>query len=365
MSKPENTELDSQTDFDTTAAVAEISADLFGQGGESGGSEEGGSDAGTKEAPENASSVEQPSSQPSPTTDVDKATQQSQPPSPDAAGSPPENSAEVQALGAPKSWSKEALADWATLPPRTQQEILKREEDFLRGITMYREGAELAQRYDKVVEPYKPILAAENIDPVQLFQSFAANHYLLSRGTEEQKLELAANLIQGYGIDFSKLITFVGDRVLEPADPRIAALEKEIAEMKSATSSRQQQEQVVAKQTLEKEIEDFAKDPAHPYFEELVNDIAQLFETRQASTLKEAYEKAVFANPVTRQKEIERLTVERASSLAAAEQAKQQKIATSTAADLRLDPKSGNGTVPLGSIDDTLRETMARLQSQG
>jgi hypothetical protein len=270
----------------------------------------------------------------------------------------------VQETGAPKTWSKEALADWATLPPRAQQEILKREEDFFRGISMYKEKAEVGDRYSQVVQPYAPILAAENIDPVQLFQSFAANHYLLSRGTEAQKLELAANLIQGYGIDFNKLIGFIGEQALEPVDPRVLALEKEIQQLKSGVQSRQQQDQETVVAKLNTEIEAFAADPANPYFAELVDDIAKIFEAGQASTLKEAYDKAVYLNPTTRQKELERLATEKAQALASEQQARQTKIARSTAADLSLDPKSRNGTVPVGSLDDTLAETMARIEGR-
>lgn len=351
---------DSQTDFDTTSAIAEISADLFGQGGESGDGVESGSDAGAKETPGSEKPVENPSSQP-PAEDKTGQHDSTAIPSDTEAGQSPQNSQEVQDLGAPKSWSKEALAEWATLPPRAQQEILKREEDFLRGISMYKESAEIGQKYSKVVEPYAPILAAENVDPVQLFQAFAANHYLLSRGTEAQKLELAANMIQGYGIDFAKLVSFVGDRIIEPVDPRVQALEQQIAELKSSVTSRQQQEEAAVKQQLEKEIEAFAADPAYPFFQELVDDIAKLFETGQASNLKEAYDKAVYLNPVTRQKELDRLTAAKAQELTAAERQRQEKIAKSSAADLSLDPRSQNGTVPVGTIDETLAATMARI----
>lgn len=344
---PKNIEdLSDQSELDTSAAIAEISADLFGQGGESEDAGGPSADAGVGESPEVPSPVEAASPQ-----------QSTEAPAED-------NTAAVQEVGAPKTWSKEALADWATLPPRAQQEVLKREEDFLRGITMYKEKAEIGDRYEQVVTPYKPILDAENIDPVQMFQSFAANHYILSRGTEAQKLELAANMIAGYNIDFNKLVSFVGDRIIEPADPRVAVLEREIQELKNAHQSRQQQDQEAVQAQLAQEIETFASDPAHPYFPELMDDIAKLFELGQATTLQEAYDKAVYMNPTTRQKEIDRLTAEKTTSLTAEEQARKDKIARSTAADLSLDPKARNGTVPLGSIDDTLQETLARVMAR-
>ena len=354
----QNTEqLSDQTEIDTSAAIAEISADLFGQGGEGG---DTGADAGAAEAPGKPNPVESPSSQQT----AGKTGQEDPSPTPGQSLTDAENSQQVQDTGAPKTWTKEALESWATIPPRAKQEILKREEDFLKGITQYKDRAEIGDRYDKVVEPYKPILQAENIDPVQMFQSFAANHYILSRGTEAQKLELAANMIAGYNIDFNKLISFVGDHIIEPADPRVAALEAEVRELRKGHESRQQQDMTAATERLSAEITAFAQDPAHPYFNELVDDISKLFETGQATNLQEAYDKAVYLNSTTRQKEIDRLTAEKSNSATAEEQARRDKIAKSTAADLSLDPKSKNGTVPIGSIDDTLAETMARIQGR-
>ena len=345
-------ELTDQSDLDTGAAIAEISADLFGQGSDNSDASQKSADAGPEADPSGPSGVETP-----PAQQPDKTGQEQ---SPDA----PDSSQAVQDTGAPKTWSKEALAEWATLPPRAQQEILKREEDFLNGITMYKTRAETGDRYSKVVEPFAPILQAENIDPVQMFQSFASNHYILSRGTEAQKLELAANMIAGYNIDFDKLANFIGDNILEPADPRVAALEQEIAALKQNQSSIAERELATQKQQIDGEIETFAADPAHPFFNELVDDIAKLFETGQAQTLSEAYEKAVYLNPTTRQKEVERLTAERIASQTTGDTARQDKIARATAADLSLTPKSRNGTVPIGSIDDTLADTMARIASR-
>lgn len=347
-----------QTDLDTSAAIADISADLFGQGGERGEAEnKGQTEAGAEASSAEPTAVEAPPSQQT----ADKTGQEPSSLAPDQS---PDNSQQVQDIGAPKTWSKEALQDWATLPPRAQQEILKREEDFLKGITMYKDRAEIGDQYEQVISPYKPILQAENIDPVQMFQSFVANHYILSRGTEAQKLELAANMIAGYHIPVDKLLDFIGDRVIEPADPRVSALEAEIRELKNANQSRQQQDQAAIQERLSKEIEAFAQDSAHPYFSELVDDISKLFEIGQATNLQEAYDKAVYLNPTTRQKEIDRLTALKSNSVSAEEQARRDKIAKSTAADLSLDPKSKNGTVPIGSIDDTLAETMARIQGR-
>ncbi len=342
---------DTQSDFDLAAATADISSELFGQGDEEG--EEGSAEG---EGSETSGGPSADASEASP--------QQDDKPAEDKPAEGEDNSAEVEALGAPKTWTKESLTDWAAIPDRAKQEILKREEDFLKGITQYKAGAELGQRYDTVVEPYKPILAAEGIDPVQMFQSFAANHYLLTRGTPQQKIELAANMLMGYQIPLPELLEHLADNPGSQVDPEIAALRKEIGELKNFQSKELSGRTEAAQATISREIEAFAADPAHPYFDELADDISKLFGSGMANTLAEAYEKAVFANPNTRQKELDRLTAASRDTAAAEEQARKDKIAKSTAADVTLTPKSRDGTVPVGSIDDTLSETMARIESR-
>jgi hypothetical protein len=335
---------ETQDEFDTAAAVADISADLFGQGSD-------GAVEGEKTQPEGEQPAESSSSGP-----VESAAA----PQPEG-----ENSQEVQEVGAPKTWTKEALADWATLPPRVQQEVLKREEDFLRGITQYKTAAEIGQRYDAVAQPYQAILQAENIDPVQLFQSFAANHYLLSKGTEDQKLQIAASLVDGYGIDFAKLIDYMGDRAVGAPDPYVKQLETRLAQLEGTTRQQVEAQHSAARSQVENEVSAFASDPAHPYFEEVSDDIAKLLNSGLATDLKDAYEKAVYANPVTRQKELDRLTAEARASGQSVAQTRVDKIARSTAADVKTIPTQRNSTIPRGSMDDTLAETLASIQSRG
>ena len=347
---------ETQSEFDTDTALADISSELFRQGND----EEISDDKTTEGEGDELSGK--------PSADVaDASPQPVIAPEPTEIPAADENATEVQEVGAPKTWTKEALATWATIPERAQQEILKREDDFLKGITQYKTAADIGMSYSKVVEPYAPILAAENIDPVQMFQSFAANHYLLTRGTPQQKIELAANMLSGYQIPLADLLNYIADTDvdLNPVDPRVQSLEKELAEVKNLVSTANKRQTDAATDAISREIDAFAADPAHPYFDELAGDIQKLFGSGLASSLQEAYDKAVFANPETRQKEIDRLTAEKLSAANDKAEIRKDKITKSTAADVILTPKSRDGTIPKGSIDDTLEETMAAIQSRG
>jgi len=342
---------ETQSDFNMEAATAEISSDLFGQGE-------------NEDAIEKPTEGEESSSDGTETVDAAASPQPTEGEEPQTAAAPEENSAEVQEIGAPKTWTKEALEKWATIDPRVQQEILKREDDFMRGIQGYKQAADLGVRYSKVAEPYMAQLAAHNIDPVQLFQSFAANHYLLSFGQENQKLEIAANLVKNYGIDLNKLTSFIGDQIISPPDPEIAALRKEIADLKQGQAQFQTRSTEAARASLREQIDAFADDPAHPYFNEVAEHIGKLIETGSAQSLEEAYNTAVYANPVTRQKELDRLMKEKTDAAAAEEQKRLDKIAASTADHVKVNPNNRNGTEPVGTMDETLATKLKEIRSR-
>jgi hypothetical protein len=355
----DTTETETQPDIDMAAATADISSELFGQGD----NEDDKSEAEGEELESSGDSLATGQDEVPPQTETEAEDKSGEAASTTEEGG--DNSAEVQAAGAPKTWTKEALETWATIPERAQQEILKREEDFMRGISQYKQAADLGVQYDTVVQPYRPMLEQGGIDPVQLFQSFAANHYLLTRGTPEQKIELAATMLQGYEIPLPELLNFMADNLSEPVDPKVTALEKELAEIKSSLNVRATAENTQRSEAIAQEIEAFAADPAHPYFQELATDIQKLFETGLVTNLNDAYDRAVYANPVTRQKEIDRLTTEKLAAERTAEQARADKKARLTGDHVTTIPKQRNGTVPLGSIDDTLNETMAAITSRG
>jgi hypothetical protein len=329
---------DVSEEFDTDAALADISSELFGQ------------DKGDEEE------VETPSEEPEEAPDT--STSDEAPPA-----QPEENSVEVQEVGAPSTWSKEAIEEWAMIPPKSKAEILKREEDMFRGLGEYKEAAEVGRSYTKAIEPYSAVLASENVNPVELFGNFAGNHYLLSRGTPEQKLSVAANLISHYGINPNDIVARL-EQGSQP-NPEIQALTKEIQELKQGYTSIAQRETEATRQTLSQQIDEFAADPAHPYFDEVGENIAHLLKTGVATSLQDAYDKAVYTNPVTRQKEIDRLTAEKLTESQAAEKARIHKVAKSTAANVSSRSKPANGTVAVGSLDDTLTETMAQISARG
>lgn len=312
-----------ELDFDFEGAGDTLSADLFGavpadtppEGGEGGN--------------ESPAAAEQPAATPAPT---------------------------AAPLQAPKTWRPEAAAKFATLPPEVQQEVLKREEDIFKGLEGYKADAGIGKAVKSVLDPYMPILQQAGIDPMQQISGLMHAHYTLATGSPEQKLALFQKLAQDYGVNLSGEAPYV--------DPQVQALQKQLSDLQSRMSGREQQEANNARAKLQAEIETFASDPAHQYFDEVANDIAGLLRSGAAKDLQEAYDKAVWANPTTRAKEQARLTAdaEAKAKAEAAERAKQARKVTG--ANVRSSAKAASGTAPLGSIDDTLNAALANIKAR-
>lgn len=267
----------------------------------------------------------------------------------------------VAATTAPKTWRKEALEKWATLDPAVQAEVLKREEDFFKGIEQYKADAEQGKAFQAVVNPYKQILDQYGIDPVQQLHGLMKSHYTLAFGTTAEKHQLIANLIREYGITppqqgQSDEVTF--------QDPAVLALQEEVNALKSTETRRQAALRAQEVKRVQDEIAKFSSDPKNVYYAEVENDMAALIKGGVAKNLQEAYDKAIMLNPVTRAKELERQTAERLAKQREQEQKHAQEAAKLRAQQVKSTTKRGSGTAPLGSLDDTIKESLREIKSR-
>lgn len=333
-------------DFDVTSAVDSISADLFG-----------GEEASPVEVVEDGDDLpelaEDDSAEPSESGEEPAETPA---PSEPAEEEPP--AAEPQ-LAPPKTWRPEAAAKWQALPPEVQREVLKREDDIFRGIESYKADAEIGKSVQRILSPYMPMLQAAGLSPLDQVDGLMKAHHLLATGTPEQKSLLFQRLAQDYGVSLENLSG-------EPSfvDPQVAALQSQLAGLQSRLMEREAREADAARQALQEELNTFASDPAHQYFDEVAGDIAALLRAGAASSLADAYEKAVWANPATRAKEQARLTAESEASKAAEAKRKIEEARKASSVNVTTRPKAVSAAAPVGSIDDTLNAALAAIRSR-
>lgn len=336
-------------DFDVTSAVDSISADLFG-GEEASPVEvvEKGEDLhklAEDDSTEPTKSVEEPAETPATSEPTDEE--------------PPAATETEPQLAPPKTWRPEAAAKWQTLPPEVQREVLKREDDIFRGIESYKADAEVGKSVQRILSPYMPMLQAAGLSPLDQVDGLMKAHHLLATGTPEQKSLLFQRLAQDYGVPLENLSG-------EPSfvDPQVAALQSQLAGLQSRLMEREAREANAARQALQEELNTFASDPAHQYFDEVAGDIAALLRAGAASSLADAYEKAVWINPATRAKEQARLTAESEASKAAEAKRKIEEARKASSVNVTTRPKAVSAAAPVGSIDDTLNATLAAIRSR-
>lgn len=262
----------------------------------------------------------------------------------------------AHAVRLPKGWKQEALDKFATLDPEIQAEVLQREDDFFKGIEQYKQAAQYAKVVQDMLKPMEPLFQARGLNPLNHLQSvIEADRQIASAQTPEQKVELFRQLAHYYGVQ-------IDDSLFHAEDSTVSSLRNEINGLKTAWQS---QAELVQKQELEKinnEIQTFINDPANKHFNALQHDIARLLETGACKTLKQAYDTALWSNPIVRQQVLD----EQAKEKSAAEEAEKKKLLEESKKRSSVNIKSTN-VKPIGkrSIEDTLEATFDEILARG
>jgi hypothetical protein len=261
---------------------------------------------------------------------------------------------------APRTWRAEAIAGWDTLPENIKDEVLKREDDMFKGIESYKSDATFGKTVQNIFAPYQAMLQAQNINPLAVVDNYMKMQHVMLVGTQAQKQATIRNVIKAYNVDFN-----VNEVPPEApyVDPQVQTLQQQLQALESRQQALDLARQEEIRGGIRKELDAFSADPKNPYFLEVADDITTLLKSG-VKTLAEAYEKAVWANPVTRAKEQARVTAEQVAKAQKESTEHAQAAKKSTAANVKSKPRSGSGTAPLGSIDDTLAETFRAIQSR-
>lgn len=253
----------------------------------------------------------------------------------------------------PNSWKKEASEAWAKADPVLRAEVLRREADIHKGIEQYRTAAEYAHSIDKEFTPYKQTLANLGMTPQAAVRELMAADAKLRYGNQQEKELYFAQLAQHYGIDLG-----TAAHTSANVDPRLYELHQRNQYLEQTFQQQQQQDQQRQEQALNSEIVQFASDPKNVHFETVKLHMAALLQAGQAKDLSDAYEQAIYANPVTRQAVLQQQT--QAAREEAAKKAQQARAAAGV--NLKSTP-SMPGIPVVGSLEDSIRETYRRLQS--
>lgn len=260
----------------------------------------------------------------------------------------------------PKSWPKEMHEHWSKFDPAVHDYLEKREQQMLEGLGQYKDAATFAKNIRDVIAPYQANIRSAGVNEVQAIQKLLNADHVLRTTSPAQKAEYFKTLAQQYGVDLAGLKT---DTQPVPVDPMIQNLQQELAQIKSGLSAQQHAALQEAKAHTTKEVETFWSDPAHPHAEEVADDMVPFINA--GMSLQDAYDKAIWSNPVTRTKlQADTQTAweakQKENARLAALPKKQAAGVNVKGRDTRHAP-----TELLGSMEDTIRATIAEQRSRG
>lgn len=240
-------------------------------------------------------------------------------------------------IAPPPNWKGGAKIRWEKLPRDVQQEILS---DYQRFESDQGRFAPLAQ----ILEPRRQALTAtygsvENA----VTQLFALSDY-----ASQNPREFIQWFAQQRGIDLGAQGTD-GQPADTAPDPLQARLEKLEQTLTGFTNHFQQSQNSV----YSREIEAFAADPKHPYFNDVKAHMAALLGQGLAKDLQDAYDQAVYANPSVRAQLLE-------SERQAQEDERRKKAEQAKAAAASITGSPVPGASPPAESADDLRGFLAK-----
>lgn len=262
-----------------------------------------------------------------------------------------EESTEPTSKAPPASWSKDQHENWGKVPKEAQDYIELREKQMLDGIEQYKEGNTYAGEIQKIVEPFRDMLDQHGVDEKTAISNLFSWNKTLQSGTLEQRQQAFIALGNDLGI-----IPKEGQAAI---DPNTKSLQERLDRIERQETQRTQSAQKENYNRIAQEVNEFAKDKDD--FDLLGDDITLIL--KSGVDLPTAYEKARWANPVTRAK---------ALAESVAEQTKVISKKNSEAAKAALKAKSTNvrnvntnktQKEATGSWDDTMAETLAKIKS--
>jgi hypothetical protein len=166
----------------------------------------------------------------------------------------------------------------------------------------------------------------------------------MQTGSPQQKEAEIRRIASQYGINLGQN----GSQTDEPLDPRLEQMQNTINQLQNAMRQTQQHTLTEVQSKTQREVNEFATDPSHPYFDDVADEIA--IQIKAGKSLQDAYDTAVYANPVTRTKEIARIQSENNAKLKEKKQLEAQKALKATSSNIRTIDTTRTPTEKKGAL---------------
>lgn len=187
----------------------------------------------------------------------------------------------------PASWKKDYHDVWQTADDRMKEYAWQREEQMKAGVQPLMEKARIADQFNEVLNPYMETIRGLGMDAPKAVKALMEADHALRYSDPQQKQQLFMRLAQQYGVNLGDMSQLPQQMV----DPNISALQQELNRVRGEVMSWKEQQEQVQNQSLLSEIDSFAMRAEH--FEEARPTMISLLQSGVATTLEDAYEKAL------------------------------------------------------------------------
>jgi len=204
------------------------------------------------------------------------------------ASKPEEPAEEPVWMKPPASWKKDYHDVWLSADPKMRQYAWQREEQMRKGVEPLLSKAQFADAMNQALEPYMQTIHGLGLKPEQAVAALAQADYTLRNSPPDQRVAYLHNLAAQYGVNLGQAPQTAPQRTV---DPLVWQLQNELNNVRGEVMGWKQQQEMAQNQQLLSEINDFSAKAE--YFEEARPTMIQLLQSGVASTLEEAYDKAV------------------------------------------------------------------------
>jgi hypothetical protein len=274
----------------------------------------------------------------------------------------PEEQPESSDIPKPTTWKKDLLPLWdkiakgETLTKDERKKHLEylnqRENEFKKGVSVYKAEAERAKALEEAINPFVPELQAQGIHPAAWINNLGRAHMILTKAPYEQKVQMFHRLAQDYGVNLNQI-----NEPQQPVDAYTQQLMQQLYQVNQEVSTIKGRFEQEEQARLNNEIERVRSDRERfPHFDMVREEMAQLLELGKAQDLETAYAKAVRMND-----EAFRLEQEKLLTNATKQASKAQQVARAKATAVSPKSVTPNGTQAKVEAKDRRSLLMAQM----
>lgn len=259
----------------------------------------------------------------------------------------------------PSTWKPEIKAAWEKADPSIHAEVSRREADYAKGVSVYKNEYDRLKPLDEAVAPFRDVMRQYGVNEAQMVNQMLTAHHTLSLGTPEQRLSLVNQVISDYKMPV-RLAMQGQDGQWQLVDTNALPRQQAPQPQPKAPDISAIVRDELAAQSVRQTLSDFiaSKDgqgnPLYQHYETVKDDMALLLEHGKAPDLQSAYKLALKLHDDLWQQEQQKDADARKASEAAAAKAKAVRARSNA-----VSVPSANPGGPTQGGDKSLREQLA------